>query len=441
MKIRSYPVRIFAVVAVTAALTLAPSTAFADNFPGTNGDDTITGTDGDDTISGEPGPVTIVGGDDEINGGGGNDDITGDGNVVVVGGDDYIDGGDGDDEISGDALITGVGGDDEIYGGAGNDTIAGDGGIVGIGGDDFIDGGDGDDEIYGDGYTFELVGGDDTLYGGAGDDKIYGGGGDDFLCGGDGVDQLYGEEGIDIACAVDDEITVNAGVPGMLDLTLNDDMLDDEGIGSANGVNEADAPLRYRLVGNSPGIVGAAIDAITGILTFTANASGTVDYEVYRETLVNGVLTDIIASMATVFITVAPEDPDPVTPDDDEPSAAAPDDTAVLPNTGAGDTLMQGGAALALILGGIGLLMAGRRKSGDREPVSDGPALLGAEVDDGALVDSADHVVVMTTRHVAAVLAFELGAVRVAAGVGASTHQPLVAHTAFERTYREVQLA
>ncbi len=341
---RSLPARLLAVVAMAAALTLAPNAAFADNFPGTNGDDNITGTPGDDSISGDPGPVTIVGGDDTINGGGGDDEISGDGYATLVGGDDTINGGDGDDEITGDGVLTGVGGDDTINGGDGDDLIAGDGSIVGVGGDDTINGGDGDDEIYGDGYLFELIGGDDVIHGGAGNDLIYGGRGDDLLCGDAGFDVLYGEEGVDLACAVDDHITVGAGLPGMLDLAANDDQLDDEGYQDL-------APLRYRIVGHSASIIDPILDAITGILTFTATSSGTVDYEVYRT--LDG--RDLIASLATVFINVPEDEPK-------KDSDAAPAETALLPDTGASDTRVLGPLALASILGGIALLLIGRRR-------------------------------------------------------------------------------
>ena len=426
MKLRSIPVRVGAVLAVTAALTLAPSAAFADNFEGdggdnnitgTSGDDTIAGNEGDDDVNGDPG-FTFVGGDDQISGGSGEDQIQGDGTTTIVGGDDRIDGGedddeilgdgfttgvggddaieggDGDDVISGDGTLTGVGGDDTINGGGGNDFIAGDGAIIGLGGNDFINGGEGNDTIYGDGILDALIGGgDDELYGDDGADDLFGGGGNDLLCGGAGDDLLLGQDGIDLGCAVDDETTVASGDESEFNVSLNDDQLDDEGTGSDAFLDESATPLLYRIVGGS---IDAIIDAVTGIVTFTAMESGTIDYEVYREFMGN----DIIVSLATLFVTVTPP---PAADDPDEPSDVAPAETALLPDTGAGDTRTQGGIAVALILGGVGLLFGSRRKPQDRQPVADGPEALTPCAAKSVLEVSADQVSVMTAHHVAVV--------------------------------------
>ena len=96
---------------------------------------------------------------------------------------------------------------------------------------------------------------------------------------------------------------------------------------------ESDSPLLYRIVGGS---IAAAIDAL-GNVTFTATESGTIIYEVYR--LLEGGLEEIV-SAATLFVTVPP----PADPPVDEGGEAAEDDevapaeTALLPDTGAGDT-------------------------------------------------------------------------------------------------------
>lgn len=337
--------RAAAVLVATAALTVAPTSAFGANINGGSGDDVLNGTPSADTITGDP-VLTGVGGNDTINGGGGNDVISGDGVLVGIGGDDVIDGGDGDDVISGDGLLVGVGGNDTIYGGGGNDTIYGDGIGVGIGGDDTIYGGDGDDVIYGDGPGV-LIGGDDILYGGEGDDTLYGQGGNDILCGGPGTNILIGGEGIDLACAVDDLIDVLAGAETVFGLAANDEVLDDD--------PAEDGPLRYFLLSVPAGMV-ALLDELTGVLTFTANASGTIVYEVRR--WIDGV--NFLGSQADVIITVTqlPQvDPDPT-----EPTTATPAiHRAVLPDTGLdADLLGFLVAGLMFLVAGAGVLVRGR---------------------------------------------------------------------------------
>lgn len=437
MSTRALAVRALAVISVTAALTLAPSAAFAACDPSTSGDDTINCDGANDNVTGD-GLVLGSGGDDTIDGGAGNDDLVGDGIVIGAGGDDTIDGGDGDDEIVGDGLVLGVGGDDTLNGGAGEDTIIGDGAGAGAGGDDTIDGGDGDDFLVGDGAGIGVGGddtitggagndtilgdviigigdgGDDTLSGGDGDDDIFGGAGNDVLCGEEGADTLEGEGGIDLACAVDDEVTIDSGVESLYDVALNDEVLDDEGDGSDGLLDESESPLLYRIVGGS---LDAVIDAVTGIVTLTATESGTVDYEVYR--LLEDGLSEIV-SAATLFVTVTP--PPPVVEPEEPTEEAAPAETAVLPNTGAGDTRTQGAIAAVLILGGIALLFGGRRKPRDRQPLAEGPEAVTASASKSVLEESADQVRVMTAHHVAIVRDSARRGVRVIAPVATDRH-------------------
>lgn len=463
MKLRTYPVRICAVLAVTAALTLAPSTANAacpattagnDNTNCTSADDSVDGQDGDDNINGDGGGIgfTFSGGDDQIQGGGGEDQIQGDATTTVVGGDDQINGGDDDDEILGDGSTTGSGGDDTIEGGDGSDTISGDGVLTGAGGDDFIDGGEGDDEligdgafvgfggddtifggagsdeIYGDATVAELVGGDDVLNGGDGDDDIFGGGGNDLLCGEDGANELYGEDGIDLACAVDDEVTVESGVESLYNLALNDEVLDDEGTGSEGILDEASSPLLYRIIGGSLESVIDAFNVNTGEVTFTATESGTIIYEVYR-LLEDGI--EEIVSAATLFVTVTP--PPPVDePEVDAEEADAPEETALLPNTGAGDTRTQGAIAAVLILGGIGLLFGSRRKPREDEAVAAAPEALTPSAAKSVLEVSADEVRIMTAHHVAIA--------RQSARQGVRDIAPVASGLSGDRQQREVHL-
>lgn len=56
------PKRMIFSMLLAAALILAPTASFADDFPGTPGDDTITGTTGNDTITGGGGNLITIGG-------------------------------------------------------------------------------------------------------------------------------------------------------------------------------------------------------------------------------------------------------------------------------------------------------------------------------------------------------------------------------------------
>jgi LPXTG-motif cell wall-anchored protein len=374
--------------AIVATLTLAPAAAsFADDIDGGPGPSVVEGTDSDDLLNGDEDAsesvlAVVDGADDVINGHGGGDDIAGDGDAaafntaVVNGGDDTIDGGDGDDSIFGDGSASAVdnaavhGGDDTIHGGAGGDYIIGDGSAGGQesslveGGDDILYGDSGDDIIYGDGLASliggEVLGGDDELYGGTGKDYLDGDSGNDLLCGlGGGQvnledDTLYGDEGSDLACAVDDHAVVSAGEKTLIQLAANDERLDDEGTG--------DGILQYTLGAITGDILDAVLNALTGELAVTAGCDGgTVGYTVTRDDVdaselsTSAVVTIDARHDATCF---------PAEDADDEPSTTdTVDDAAVLPDTGAGNSLNAIGAGgLALVLGGAFVLVAATRR-------------------------------------------------------------------------------
>jgi len=424
--------RHFAVVLIAAlTLALAPVAVQADVIPGTPGSDNLEGTENPDVIEGDPEPdpfAPTVGADDTINGNGGDDLIRGDANASqgLTGGTDTIDGGEGNDTIQGDGETEeGIldGGDDIINGGAGNDTIDGDGLNITealLGGHDTINGGAGDDIINGDGFAFNnvLTGGNDTISGGegndtihgdgaepedgtvnggsdqlfgeAGGDTLFGDGGDDALVGGTGVDTLDGGDGIDflcgseffsgtnveadvltggadpdIACVHHDEATVSSGEQRVLDVTTNDEHLADEA--------DEDIALIYEIVEVSEGIE-AIIDAVTGILTFTATQSGTVLYQTRRPLSLEDPDNLWISTSALVFITVLEEeDPDDDEDDDDgdedsdddeesdDSDGDSSDEAAALPDTGSPASLNAIGAlGIALLLGGIGTTVATR---------------------------------------------------------------------------------
>lgn len=407
--------RVLAALALACALTIAPSAAFADTFTGTPGsDDTITGTSGSDAISGDGdasggddldgGNDTINGdgdddqiygdgaayndgdlngGNDTVDGGGGDDEIVGDGDVYdggdLNGGADRLDGGDGDDYISGDGFASDGGdlngGDDVIYGGDGDDDIIGDGGVnfgsdgAVNGGDDEIHGGAGNDNIAGDGFESQNVnGGNDILFGDVGDDNLVGESGNDILCGGDGhmarndADSLIGAEGDDLACAVDDEATVTAGEGSTYALAANDEILDDE--------DQETLALIYGFCGNSglPSGITGSIAPTTGVFTYTATQSGTVQYSVSR-----GESEVALSSCADFVINVLMPEVDPPADDtsDADPAAAPFDEgvdsadvgTPVLPDTGAGqDMFTLAGLGIALLISGTVVLVGTRRR-------------------------------------------------------------------------------
>jgi hypothetical protein len=425
-------VRLLLASLVAFALVFAPATSFADDIVGTPGDDTIPGTEIVDTIDGGAGNDTIdadggndvvdgdeeaqgsfngvgaesiAGGNDTIDGGADNDRINGDGDAqggfsstdgggTITGGNDTIDGGAGDDIINGDGDARSgvldsasggvvIGGDDIIHGGDGNDTIHGDGipsggGSAGVGtvtgGGDTIFGDAGDDTLFGDGNN-------DGLIGGAGTDTLEGGSGFDYLCGGDALagigdesDVLIGGADPDLACLHDDEATVSADELTELDLAQNDEHLDDEA--------DEDVALVYVIEEAYVGI-DAVINAVTGILTFTATTSGTVTYSTTRYVDPTNPEAGFFATVARVLITVL-EDEDPDDDDDDDGDEDSDDDSdddedsdddsddedsddkaAVLPDTGAADNLqLIGGTGIALTTLGMFMIVAPRRRTG-----------------------------------------------------------------------------
>jgi hypothetical protein len=330
-----FPARIASVVVLLFGLCLTPSTAWADDIDGGPGSqDPINGTPNADTIDGDADHIVVHdGGNDTINGGGGDDDIDGDGDAdggyVLNAGDDTINGGDGNDTIDGDGDIDGSfsgrieGGDDIINGGDGNDTITGDGdNLLGPGysttingGDDIIHGNAGDDILIGDGLGADINnGGNDQLFGDAGNDQLFGQTGNDFLCGGvdakDAGDKLWGGDGVDLGCAHNDAQSVAYGIATAFNLRANDEQLDDEGVGEGLSLNA----LIYTLAGALPPGVTGTLDSSTGMFTYTATQSGTVNYSVTRA-------GNPFTSFATFLITVLggppPVDPaDPLDPVD-----------------------------------------------------------------------------------------------------------------------------
>jgi hypothetical protein len=349
--------RLITSAVLLAGLVLVPGASFAGEFIGTPGDDALTGTPNDDLIVGD----------------------TSDTGAVFTGGDDVLTGGAGDDTIYGEAIGIGLGqpaditgGDDIIEGGAGDDVIRGDGIAVGVeqdaiitGGDDVIHGGSGNDVIYGEGEATEVVGdqsapglvteGNDQLFGGLGDDELYGQSGADLLCGlGGGVanaedDVLEGGEGSDLACAVDDDVTVSAGEQVLVDLAVNDEKLDDEGL--------EDGQLHYALVGGMVDGIIALLDELTGELTVTAECDAVLRYEVTRE-------GNPFATQASVDIEV--RDAGACVEPDAKPASVEPtvSQAAVLPDTGAGSGLRAIGAlGAALTAGGCVTIGWSRRRS------------------------------------------------------------------------------
>nr|WP_269140119.1 calcium-binding protein [Aeromicrobium terrae] len=304
----------------------------ADQVNGGAGEDQMEG-DGEAVIfGGGSGSVVLLGGDDTLDGGADHDEIYGDGwallhatgTAELTGGADDLSGGDGDDWMWGDGWavidVGGVatlhGGDDTLHGGLGVDHLIGDGstevqsggtGTV-YGGDDELYGGDGDDWIWGESQGSAtpqtLIGGDDRLFGEAGNDRIQGQSGNDYICGGEGDDILTGGDGIDLACAVDDAIDVEVGKGGTLDVSINDEKLNDE-------TAEERAATHYSIVSLSPGIA-AVIDEHTGVITFlSADQDGEVEYQVIRD-------GNPFATLAMVLVTVF-EGSDPPPNTDPEP--------------------------------------------------------------------------------------------------------------------------
>ncbi|MET0767724.1 MAG: calcium-binding protein [Aeromicrobium sp.] len=331
--------------------------------------------------------ITGTPGSDEIRSGGGDDVVTGDGNAVlggtVNGGNDTINGGDGDDYLTGDggAALGGTvnGGDDTINGGDGNDQILGDGfdflGGTTNGGDDVLNGGDGDDVIYGDGNDVIYVdgdsgvicivffcsptanGGDDVLNGEGGNDVLLGNSGSDLLCGGEGDDLLLGGEDADIACAVDDVVTVAAGVVSVLDLAGNDEQLDDE-------TSEV-SPLIYSIEKTNR-CTDATIDADTGELTFSATRSGSLTYGVTRADAAFTTLADVLIAVTgrgrCGAVTGSGSTGNASTAADNVVTTAGYT-SAVLPDAGAPEHVMLGAAGgLLLVLSGLGLIAGERRR-------------------------------------------------------------------------------
>lgn len=139
-------------------------------FDGLDGNNQIWGRGGDDVIIAGKGADKLYGdaGDDNIDAGDGNDDVYGGvGNDILVGGggndriwgqdgDDTILGGDGNDTVldggAGNDLVMGDAGDDTLTGGAGNDNL------VGGTGNDLLQGGTGNDT-----YLFDSRSGNDTI--------------------------------------------------------------------------------------------------------------------------------------------------------------------------------------------------------------------------------------------------------------------------------------
>ena len=324
---------------------------------------------------------TVNGGNDTIRGGNGNDEIRGDGDAGrggafsepgrVDGGNDTIYGGAGDDVILGDGDAEGdifgsqgavIGGNDTIYGGAGNDTIHGDGRS--------LRDGDSDDD------SGIVIGGNDVIFGGSGNDTLYGDGGHDILCGEDGhapvnpLDTLYGGVGTDIACAIDDKIMVVTGVKSTLDLAANDDALDDE--------SDEAQPLTYQIVSVDEYITIHLFDELTGLLTFSATRSGTIQYAVCRDIVseppallelpaeapIEPTEAEQLCSFATAYVTVNPIEKTAADVEDTEVDDVEVVSGQILPNTGASsDPRVLVPAGLALIVAGALMLGAGRRRS------------------------------------------------------------------------------
>ena len=90
-------------------------------------------------------------------------------------------------------ILTGTDRLDIIFGEKGDDVLDG------RGGNDFLFGGKGNDQLYGGDGNDLLFGGKgkDQLFGGDGNDKLFGGKGNDFLDGGAGSDYLFGGKGND----------------------------------------------------------------------------------------------------------------------------------------------------------------------------------------------------------------------------------------------------
>ncbi|HEX9876776.1 MAG TPA: Ig-like domain-containing protein [Gammaproteobacteria bacterium] len=110
-----------------------------------------------------------------------NDNLTGTDRLDIIfgkKGNDVLDGRGGKDFLFGDK------GDDTLFGGDGNDFL------FGGKGDDQLFGGDGNDLLFGDK-------GSDQLFGGDGNDFLFGGKGDDFLDGGAGSDRIIADKGDD----------------------------------------------------------------------------------------------------------------------------------------------------------------------------------------------------------------------------------------------------
>jgi LPXTG-motif cell wall-anchored protein len=191
-------------------------------------------------------------------------------------------------------------------------------------------------------------------------DNIVGTSADEVLVG------TVGGEGTDVACAIDDEITVDEGVQSVLNLGANDDALEDEALETE--------PLRYYLV-NVPASISAMLDELTAILTFTASQSGTIGYEVCRA-IVGAAPGEAerICSEASGFIKVNPVKKVASTPAEAvletgletvlETALETGLEAQVLPNTGASDdprVLVPLG--LALVLGGAVLIGTQRRRT------------------------------------------------------------------------------
>jgi len=407
----------------------------ADEIEGGDGNDTIIGDGNGATLTDDLGTLAVTdvyGADDIIYGGDGDDIIIGDGNGrVVFGANDTIYGGNGNDVITGDGEYlqeaddswTGVqpqiiGGDDLIYGGAGDDTIIGDGSshtvdtsganrifgedgndtIEGGGAEDYLDGGAGNDSIHGGLGRDVIYGGDgnDTLWAGSTDydlegevlpglDLADGQAGDDILCtdplngAEDGTYILIGGPGDDLGCAVEDNATATVGEQMMLALAANDAHLDDEA--------DETQSLIYSLDSVPAGIT-AMIDALTGVLTFTATEPNPVDEDgvttlfevIYRVTrgLVSTTASLFIETMANPGNDDSDDDGDDVEDSDDEDSddedsdgedsdrdgdADSDNGEAALPDTGAADNLqLIGATGVASTLLGLLLIAATPRR-------------------------------------------------------------------------------
>ncbi|MGQ3047657.1 MAG: hypothetical protein ACT6Q8_19450 [Niveispirillum sp.] len=225
---------------------------------------------------------------------------------TLTGGDgaDTLTGGAGPDQIDGAAggdVLSGGGGGDTILGGIGDDTL--DGGL----GNDSLDGGDGNDQVTG-------GPGSDTLMGGAGNDRIWTGEGQDTVWGGAGNDTIFGggvlngEDGNDSISSVYANPTLSGG-------TGNDTISFYE-YGSADGGDGDD-------VINNDSISGG----MSGTTTITGGAGNDAIWSIGKASLDGGIGNDRLQGRSEATLI-----------------GGSGDDTLVVEVTGAGNSVLSGGA-------------------------------------------------------------------------------------------------